>query len=542
MANVLYKKEFKKFHLTEHQNFCDINQIYEEGYIPAKDRDHFIKHPTFKYLQTHEDEQTFKDNINNPLFSIFSTRIIIVVEETDEKIAFKLFTSNFERRVGKAWFKLSKNVDYITVNRKTGDVYIGYIHNYQKKRKAIKCLRKNYFVNDTMSNMASRIKNILNGTIPNPAEIANEASSVFIDSIIKRTDSLTKEQKLFKFYLDKKGYKYPNNFDLYRLTFWHPEFKKNLKKNGKKLVDALMTFHQVNGKKLKKFLHISENLNIENYITFKKLFGEEWLSQDDHAILKLLNHKYNFNSSIAELKDHLSKEELKRVFKMVMDSVCEDQIDIYTFNDHVRMYLELKAYGETDLKWYSDGTDYPAFSKEHLDWVEKLDHYKRGVYTRHYPDYFFEQIQKPIGDYYPVILTNSNEYNNESLVQSNCVKSYIGRPGSFIISLRMGGVDSEERITIEYRIVYLINNEKVHTDRVQTLGRFNSPIDESWTDILLKLDERVLSCHQDKNFEPVKITKECSNGMILKSDSHFEENGSLKWSYKKSEELFYYRW
>jgi hypothetical protein len=54
--------------------------------------------------------------------------------------------------------------------------------------------------------------------------------------------------------------------------------------------------------------------------------------------------------------------------------------------------------------------------------------------------------------YYPVLLTNSSVYNQESQLQSNCVKGYIGKTGSIIVSLRKGSIDSDIRGTIEYSL------------------------------------------------------------------------------------------
>jgi hypothetical protein len=105
-------------------------------------------------------------------------------------------------------------------------------------------------------------------------------------------------------------------------------------------------------------------------------------------------------------------------------------------------------------------------------------------------------ISKPItsvdGVYYPVVLDNSKNYNEESAIQSNCVKTYIGKAGSIIVSLRKGGVDSDERATIEYNMTKGLLNESVRISRVQSLGRFNKGLPENWNEVLLKLDERML--------------------------------------------------
>jgi hypothetical protein len=191
------------------------------------------------------------------------------------------------------------------------------------------------------------------------------------------------------------------------------------------------------------------------------------------------------------------------------------------------MYTELRLYGENDLRWLSENNK-DEFRQEHLDWTDKIQFYKQGVYKREYPQYFIDKIQNNIGEYIPVLLTNSSEYNEESSTQSNCVKTYIGRPSSFIISLRKGRYG--DRATIEYSLTKV--EDKVKIKRIQSLGRFNNRLGEEWNDVLFKLDEVVLSSVKDKRFETVKIIKECKNGVILNSDSYFDHGGKLRWTYK----------
>ena len=203
-------------------------------------------------------------------------------------------------------------------------------------------------------------------------------------------------------------------------------------------------------------------------------------------------------------------------------------LDAYTFQDHIRMYVELKMYGLSDLKWtVSEGkTD---FRREHLDWTDKLQHYKKGDYTRHYPEYMYEIISKPIFDeYYPILLNQSFSYNEESNIQSNCVKGYIGKASCLIISLRKGGQDSEERATVEYKLTK--RNDTIHSDRVQSLGKYNEKLDRLWDLVLLNLDLVILSCVRDPRFVSVKLTKKCNNGTILESDSYWNNDGYLRWT------------
>jgi hypothetical protein len=177
------------------------------------------------------------------------------------------------------------------------------------------------------------------------------------------------------------------------------------------------------------------------------------------------------------------------------------------------------------------------FRHEHLDWTDKLQSYRQGTYYRQYPDYTYTVISKPItsvdGVYYPVVLDNSKNYNEESAIQSNCVKTYIGKAGSIIVSLRKGGVDSDERATIEYNMTKGLLNESVRISRVQSLGRFNKGLPENWNEVLLKLDERMLYYVNEKEFDTVKIKKVLKSGLELESSSNWNTTGRLVWDKKE---------
>ena len=126
-----------------------------------------------------------------------------------------------------------------------------------------------------------------------------------------------------------------------------------------------------------------------------------------------------------------------------------------------------------------------------------------------------------------LLLTNSSLYNQESVIQSNCVKGYVGRVGSIIISLRKEGEESDERATIEY---YLSKeNEKINANRVQSLGRFNYQLTHDWDEAVEKLDKIMSNFVKDKRYENVKLIKECSNGIVFNSESEWDENGRLQW-------------
>lgn len=539
MSNELFKISFAKYHSEKHKDCISLDEP-QLGMFELRDFDK--KHPHFVREKSFTDEKTFVENFGNQLYSVSREYTMVVIEEKGDKISLKIFWGGKSRRVGKVWFKRSKNVTFLTVNRKTGDFYTGYLHNYQKKKKFPKSIRRNYFLGRPVSSMFSMLKNLLNLYVTNSSEIIFEISSKFFDNFCTDLPTLDSDQKLMKFYMDKRKFKYPNNFWVYSEFMWGKDYRKAIRKNDYRIVDTFMEMWGVKGKKLKKYLHETERINIGTYMFVKDLFGEDWLNQDGDIIKKILTSQNKFNLP-ENFKESLSHEELRRIFSTFKQTLYGDNLNPWTLQDHISTYSKLKDYGETDLKWYSDGLDIKKFQEEHYRWSEKLDHYRKGSYSRTYPDYFQNRMEKPIGEFYPVILTSSEHYNQESFIQQNCVKGYIGRGSSMIISLRKGDIESSTRATVEYRIIKSTNFETIKPERVQTLGKYNQCLDSTWNDVLFKLDEVVLSCYQDENFEPVKISKTCANGTVLESGSHFDENGNLTWTNKKHKvESYYDEW
>ena len=477
-------------------------------------------------------EEDFVLHYGNPLARVLKSYLMIVVERDGDKVSMKVFNGFRERRVGNKWFKVARSVDYITVNTKTGDVYSGFLHNYQNKKKVRKKLNKNFFLNEPISQVMYTIRDKGWSYSHNSSEIANDAVSKFMYEIDGREEpyEFNFEKRLFKFYLDKKGIKYPNNFRLYSSKLVGPIFRKILKKNDNRLVDAFMIHNGLTGKKLKKCLHSCKSLNLDLYLMARRLFGDDWINQDDDFILQTLNSEFNIKDRDipAEFVNVIGKDELRRVFNLFKKVYFEEMFDTYTFIDHIEIYTQLKMYGETDLRWMSNDVD--IFRNEHLDWSDKLTFYKNGHYERIYPIYSYEHLEQPLGEYYPVLLDDSTSYNQESSIQSNCVKTYIGKSSNIILSLRKGSRYSEDRATIEYQLYR--EDDKVKCRRVQSLGKYNGKLSDEWTHWLLKLDLKMLYYVNDDRFEPVKITKKCYNGTFFESDSYWDEDGFLKWDNK----------
>ena len=543
MKEVLFKKEYEKYETVEHESHSPFpyftKKIKDEilgieaevGPVPTK------KHPLFIHKKTNNTEEEFVARFADQMYSVHRLHSTVVVERDGDKVAIKLFFGFKHRRPGVVWFKQSKNVQFISVNTKTGDVYVGGIDNYHLKTKARKRIRRNYFFGEPLMMLSSLIRSrfrIHNEDV----EIANDAISTFINAIDPNEGfgDLTWNQRLFKFYLTKKGVKFPNNFHIYTTALVGPEIKKSLKKNGNRMVDAIMDLNKFSGKKIKKALHTCDDLNLRMYEYGRNMFGDDWMNQDEELILKCLNSDILYYPPHETFLEFVTTEELKRVFKLFKQVIINGTLDGSTFFDHIRFYTDLKLY-EPNIKWMASDDNRSDFRHEHLDWTDKLQSYRQGTYYRQYPDYTYTVISKPItsddGVYYPVVLDSSKNYNEESAIQSNCVKTYIGKAGSIIVSLRKGGVDSDERATIEYNMTKGLMNESVRINRGQSLGRFNKGLPENWNEVLLKLDERMLYYINEKEFDTVKIKKVLKSGLELESSSNWDTTGRLVWDTKE---------
>lgn len=535
MKEVVYKFSHEEYQNIEYQDQTDVDFI--PYYHPRKKNK-----ATFHYKSSNQDQDFYIQNYGNPLCEVKKIYGMVVVEKSEDKVSWKLFTGSRHRRPGVFWFKTVKNLKYITVNLKTGDVYSGTLSNYQKKKKFTKTLRRNSFQENPIQNSKSIVKNYFVSLSGDGYFPANESIKKFLDIIDggRFSDSISDEDRLLKFYLDKRKVKYPNNFGLYREFFSLKEAKKILKKNDSKLVESFMIHQNLTGKKIKKALHSCQKLNVILLKDAKKLFGNDWIHQEPNFIENCLNYKINsFFFGIGQLgeQSNFTKEELKKIYNIFKLTYFDLEIDEYTFRDHLGIYSQLKRYG-FDVKWKS--TNASEFRVEHLDWSNTLDFYKRGEYTRTYPQHYYQLLKKPIViddvSYHPVILDKTSNYNEETDCQSNCVKTYIGRSNSIIISLRKFQPTSDIRATIQYELFKDKETNKINIDRVQFLGRFNKSLELEWNKALLKLDEIMLSCVRDKRYSNVKISKKCANGILLESDSDWnEETGKLRWTYKEIE-------
>jgi hypothetical protein len=483
-------------------------------------------------------EEEYVKNYGNKLTSVHRMNFMVILERDGPKLSLKVFFGQRGRRVGVSWFKISTNCHFLTLNTDTGDVYSGSILDYHKKTKVKKKLKRNYLIGSPIRQIKHRMVQF------NPIEnteikiqLFNEVMELFFNELGYEGDSkLSNDDKLLLYFFKKKGIKYPNNYKLFYDGELSNITKKVLIKNDMKIVDAFMSMNGFSGDVIRKAIHsCKKTINPKVLSVILEIFPKEWILQDDELLVKSLDTPMSFMGQVKDelkmMSSYMGREELRKVFKCHRLLITEHDINQMSLHDHVEMYLFLKAVGE-DIKWKSEDT--LQFREEHMDWSDKCAFYKRGKYTRTYADTLYQIVTNVISfedeNYYPVVLTTSDEYNSESNTQQNCVKGYVGRPSSIIVSLRRGSIDSEERATVEYQVFK--KNEKIDFNRPQSLGRFNTRLDETWTPILHLLDQRFTQWINIKDdTKTVKIEKVLANGQKLHSDSEWSENGFLNWTY-----------
>jgi hypothetical protein len=517
MREELFNLTRKEYRVYE---YSDTNRLFtkeEEDNMPFGVVRSSAPWGHFEIKNDYNTEEKFTEHYGNPFAQVDMVRRIITLTKEGDKITFKMFWYNRRRRMNSKWFKTNTNCKFITFNHKTNALYEGSLENYHLKRKCRKRIRRVLFNSDPINKIRRWMRDSFSDedkkTIDVPT-IVNQVVSVFVNSIpgTEKYPELLPEQKIYRRYLDCQGIKYPNNW--YELIDAYPQpKKKDLIKSDYKYVDALMRVHNLKGDKIKKSLHtVTKFVDANHFNSACKIFGEKFILNQPDDVINLFLSAWDLSPLTGNVTffNSLSKSEKLNFFE-IYKLYYKKLINTHTVNDHIRFYNFLKNL--EPVKWKSKTHD--EFTQEHYDWSEKYNHYTNGDFTRIYNPSFVEKVNEVIltkdGPYFPEVLTTSKRYNNESFFQNNCVKTYVKRINSLLISLRRGEGDTEERASIEYDIVPLVwsnGDFNFKLNRVQTLGKFNHRLDSSWDDVLVKLDERISVMEYEKLFDTLQIEGE----------------------------------
>jgi hypothetical protein len=523
MKEELFNYTVKKYQVSE---FLDTNPIrplkkeveddFDWGVIEtslsSKRHTSYTPWGDYTFKADYDTEEKFVEHYGNPFAQLYFNRVIVSVTKENDKVSFKVFNYYKSRRVAGKWFKLRTNCKFITFNYKTNALYTGSLDNYHLKRKCRKRVSRVLFNNDPINQMRRHLRDSFNTIVDKDKvdipTIVNQVISTFVNAIpgTELYANLLPEQRIYKRYLDAQGIKVPNNWFELMNTYPQPK-KKDLVKCGYKYIDALMRVHNLKGDKVKRVLHNVKSFEgVNNFNNACSIFGDKFIlnQQDEFIQLLLEKSQPGFHNNIG--KGLLTKKEFSNFFE-IYKLFQKGLVNHYVIEDHFRFYRLLDQM--EPVKWTSSTHD--EFVQEHYDWSEKYNHYTNGDFTRIYNQGFIDKINEVIltkdGPYFPEVLTTSKRYNNESFFQSNCVKTYVKSVGSVLISLRRGEGETEERASIEIEVTPLVWPDEMYFNlrRVQTLGKRNTRLDNSWDDVLSKLDERIEYIVRERLFDTLQI-------------------------------------
>jgi hypothetical protein len=508
----------EKIWVTEYEDNCPLREpapINQDVEDPFTDQIlnytfHLYKQTEWVFKRRYLDVNKELKDFGNPLCRIEIIRHTICLEEDDNKVSLKLFVTAKGRKPGVVWFSRKSSVFFVTFNKKTKNVYHGYISGYNKRKKSRK-INCNYFFNSLNQIYGQLIQ--LTTAVENPEYPQDEALDInkvneiygkFFSKmgIEERKNYFDITGDFYFKYLTNKGIKFPNNFSAFKQCGNKPS-QRLFKKNGMRLVETYMQHYGLKGDKFRKVLHTTNKIDFYELQGLVKLFSIDFLIQRPENEIRtfIQNTGGVYIGSIAKNSFHfyeaLSKKE-KLNFYLTVLSHFESGFGLHSINDHDRFYTEISKHEK--VRW--NAKDIKSFREEHLDFTEKYDFYTQGHYDREYEINFVEHIEKPfIVDgvrYTPIVLEKNNQYIEESSHQSNCVKTYNSNIGSIIISLRN---ENNERLTMQFT-PKKFGSGIVIWKNLQTRARFNETPPEVWNDAIEVMKNKFL---QIGNFNLPKI-------------------------------------
>ena len=471
--------------------------IYEDSTPIVKVGNSFATNPTkrVKWDFSHEDstEECFVKNFGNPMASVECILTTFVIEKTEDKISIKIYHNRKKRVRGNKFFIKRKNVKYLTINKKTYDIYYGI---FSKNRSQLSSIRRNSYISTL--NFGEHVNTFFStckiSKIDNRFDSYNDLNNLILKILRKELnhEDIKSYGDIFHWRLKKLGLKYSDNFKAFFEVNNHFTLK-NIRKGSYKMVDAVMSYYNYEGKKIRSVLNQVNKFNPRGWEMTNILFDNPINEFTKELIIKIFEYPSSSWYGLGVYSDFsnwapLTKKE-KKCLKIIFETIINEDRNIDSLLDHLWFREQL-------ITNYGHLVEFKAktikeFNEEHYSWTNELESYKVGIHYREYNQDFKNSLNKTIYgydgvDYHINLLESPIDYIGESMVQNNCVRTYQDRD-SIIVSIRVGDKESTERASVEYRVFKKENN--LEYKRVQNLGKFNSKLNSSWDVILEQTDK-----------------------------------------------------
>lgn len=485
------------------------------------------------------------------LNSALVRRTTLVLEKNEDKIKLSLFNFCKSRSVGHRYFAKQSNDIHVTFNLKTKNFYITTSTFVNRRRRV-----------STTKNDFSKLINIINPlkfintfgglTHPNPhtQPFVNTLSHTPKVEPIKALVELVEEldvdisvvphdsnspsellsETIVKWFIKVWGIKTSNDYTYYLLKHY-PGIKK-LRKYDMNLIHTILGERGLKGKFYNKLLNLEPEINITDLHFLQQTLGDDGVKR---ISTHLLAYSKNFEDSKFTQPEHLitnigychelSKYEKNNIINIY--NTCKDPTRIQGFIDllldHFKIKNKLQGYG-IFKKIKAKTLD--KFNEEHSEWSNLVHECERTTQVNYlYPNDFITHIEKPIeldgNKYFVKVLKDDNDYFKEGQMQNHCVRTYLDRYKSIIISVRKNHESGMERMTCEFNEMVTWENgfgmkgvKGSVPNLIQARMKYNNNPTGDWEVIMRLLRKEFLdySCKPKNNTRPIiKISNKMTN-------------------------------
>lgn len=459
---------------------------------------------------TDDDEIKKLYNDLNVGLNIFIKERFVKLE--GDNLILKRSSYEKNRRIGKRFFQKKLDVDYLKFNLKTGNfITVRSFGGMKRKRTVI--IRQNVF--GELEEMLQSNEDSAYGTFWssfNEPDTDGEMLAEIFDCLFDIVDpkcrhSFQIDQWLYQIFIDKKGIKPPDVNAKGLLTKFYPT-EKYLKKNDRKLVQSVLDLLEMKDNFTIKLLHKYPFINMRMLKTLHVLFGgSKYLSNVDDVVFKKMQYqgshinKFTLKHYIKDLNDlpelwEIEKSNLVKVLNG--DSSVSNHISTSKSSllyDHFNMLRQIRVYN-SDL--YMSTTTLKTMNEEHIEFADMVSKINKGyIVSYRFNELMVKDVESPLGidgnTYYPYILKNEDDYNEEGSIMRHCISSYYDKEKSIIVSLRKG----DERWTCEFDVADGM--------LIQAKGRFNvEPPKEVFDVITLGLLSKTRKWAWDKKLKCIE--------------------------------------
>jgi len=297
--------------------------------------------------------------------------------------------------------------------------------------------------------------------------------------------------------------KVPNNYHYYLLVHY-PGIRK-LRKFKMNLGRAILHNKNLTGKYYVRLINQYGEYNLSDLYKMKSLLGEKYSKLVSKSFLKISRHcedsKFSFSEEVQEsLPLNLTKSEKLNIVRLLKQT--NDPHFLSLIYDHLSIKNSLQGYG---MKRTIKSKTLDHFNQEHTDWSNLVHLCQRNeettyYYTPNFISHMEQDIKWETAKYSVKILNTDLEYFKEGQIQSNCVRTYLNKYNSIIVSVRKDNLNSIDRMTCEFTHGNKTNNKP---RLIQSRLRFNSLPKEEW----VKIEEALIKrfdefCNYNKLEKP----------------------------------------